>query len=203
VILATAFAVSPVNNLTGDTMTQTPLIPRQVVPDLSVPLVGGGHWSLADQIPDQFTLIVVYRGLHCPICSNYLADLNRKLDDFDSRGVKVLVVSSDVEERATQAREKWGLTQLTLGYGLSLESARQWGLYVSSGRGKTSAGVEEPPFFAEPGLFLIRPDRTLYFATVQTMPFARPSFGDILKAIDFVIAKDYPARGEVNVVPSH
>ena len=184
-------------------MTETPLIPRQVVPDLSVPLVGGGHWSLADQTPDQFTLIVVYRGLHCPICSNYLADLNRKLDDFDSRGVKVLVVSSDVEERATEAREKWGLTQLTLGYGLSLKSARQWGLYVSSGRGKTSAGVEEPPFFAEPGLFLTRPDRTLYFATVQTMPFARPSFGDILKAIDFVIAKDYPARGEVNVVPSH
>ena len=95
-------------------MTQTPLVPRQVVPDLTVPLVGGGHWSLADQTPDQFTLIVVYRGLHCPICSNYLADLNRKLDDFDSRGVKVLVVSSDVEERATEAREKWGLTQLTL-----------------------------------------------------------------------------------------
>ena len=28
-------------------------------------------------------------------------------------------------------------------------------------------------------------------------PFARPRFGDILKALDFVIAKDYPARGEV------
>ena len=184
-------------------MTQTPLVPRQVVPDLTVPLVGGGYWSLADQTPDQFTLIVVYRGLHCPICSNYLADLNQKLDDFDGRGVKVLVVSSDAEVRATEAREKWGLTHLTLGYGLSLESARQWGLYISTGRGKTSAGVEEPAFFVEPGLFLIRPDRTLYFATVQTMPFARPSFGDILKAIDFVIAKDYPARGEVNVVPPH
>ena len=184
-------------------MTQTPLIPSQVVPDLMVPLVGGGHWSLADQTPDQFTLIVVYRGLHCPICSIYLADLNRKLDDFYNRGVNVLVVSSDAKERATEAQEKWDLTNLTLGYGLSLESARQWGLYVSSGRGKTSAGVEEPAFFAEPGLFLTRPDRTLYFSTVQTMPFARPSFSDILKAIDFVIAKDYPARGEVNAIPSH
>jgi hypothetical protein len=29
------------------------------------------------------------------------------------------------------------------------------------------------------------------------MPFARPGFGDILKALDFVLAKDYPARGEV------
>nr|MCS5675743.1 redoxin domain-containing protein [Acidimicrobiales bacterium] len=74
-------------------MTQTPLVPRQPVPDLTVPLVGGGHWSLADQTPDQFTLIVVYRGLHCPICSVYLADLNQKLGDFDNRGVNVLVVS--------------------------------------------------------------------------------------------------------------
>jgi hypothetical protein len=29
------------------------------------------------------------------------------------------------------------------------------------------------------------------------MPFARPHFGDVLTALDFVIAKDYPARGEV------
>jgi hypothetical protein len=71
------------------------------------------------------------------------------------------------------------------------------GLYVSSGKGKTSVGVEEPEYFVEPGLFLIRSDRTLYFATIQTMPFERPSFGDIVKAIDFVITKDYPARGEV------
>ena len=39
--------------------------------------------------------------------------------------------------------------------------------------------------------------RTLYFGTVQTMPFARPHFADILGALDFVIAKSYPARGEV------
>ena len=44
---------------------------------------------------------------------------------------------------------------------------------------------------------MVRPDQTLYFASVQTMPFARPAFGDILKALDFVIAKNYPARGEI------
>ena len=54
-------------------------------------------------------------------------------------------------------------------------------------------GVEEPPLFSELGLFLVRPDRTLYFASVQTMPFARPRFTDILAAIDFVTAKNYPA----------
>ena len=181
-------------------MTQIPLIPRQTVPDLAVPLVGGGHWTLADQTPNRFTLIVVYRGLHCPICSHYLSDLNHKSDGFQSRGVDVFVLSSDNEERANQAKEKWELDELKMGYGLTLEKAQEWGLYISSGRGKTSAGVDEPSLFVEPGLFVVRPDQTLYFATVQTMPFARPSFGDILKAIDFVIAKDYPARGEVTEI---
>jgi len=32
---------------------------------------------------------------------------------------------------------------------------------------------------------------------VQTMPFARPQFDDILKALDVVLARTYPARGEV------
>jgi hypothetical protein len=62
-------------------------------------------------------------------------------------------------------------------------------------------GVEEPALFAEPALFLIRADRTLYFASVQTMPFARPRFADVLSALDFVIANNYPARGEVAAVP--
>ena len=70
------------------------------------------------------------------------------------------------------------------------------GLYVSSSRGKTSLGVEEPEHFSEPGVFLVRPDRTLYWAAVQTMPFARPHFKEMLAGLDFIIKNDYPARGE-------
>jgi len=42
----------------------------------------------------------------------------------------------------------------------------------------------------------VRPDGTLYAASVQTMPFARPSFKELAGALDFVIKEDYPARGE-------
>jgi hypothetical protein len=28
------------------------------------------------------------------------------------------------------------------------------------------------------------------------MPFARPNFADLVSAIDFALAKNYPARGE-------
>ena len=175
----------------------TPLYPRRPVPPLSVPTVDGGHWTLGEQTPENFTMVVFYRGLHCPICSKYLADLNSKIDAFRQRGVELIVLSSDDAERAADAKQRWKLDKLTVGYGVSLDTARQWGLYISTGRGKTSIGVDEPALFAEPGLYLVRPDGTLYFGTVQTMPFARPSFGDILPAIDFVLKNDYPARGEV------
>jgi len=175
----------------------SPLIPRQPVPDISVTTTGGEAWKLSDQKPENFTMIVVYRGLHCPICRTYLADLQRHIEEFAENGVNVLVISTDDEDRVRQAQKEWKLEGLTMGYGFSLDDARSLGLYISSSNGVTSTGVEEPLMFGEPGLFLIRPDGTLYFGTVQTMPFARPHFSDIAKAVGFVISKDYPARGEI------
>ena len=178
-----------------------PLIPRRPAPPLTVATAGGGTWRLADQKPRHFTLIAFYRGLHCPICSRYLADLDGKVDEFAKRGVGAVAISSDAKDRAEEAKAKWNLAKLTLGYGLDLKVARNWGLYVSAGRGKTSIGIEEPALFSEPALYLVRPDGTLYFGAVQTMPFARPHFADILGAVDFVIAKDYPGRGELVSLP--
>jgi hypothetical protein len=92
--------------------------------------------------------------------------------------------------------DKVGAVGLRFGHDLTLAQARQWGLYISSSRGKTSIGIEEPALFSEPGVFLVRPDGTLYYGAVQTMPFARPHFDELLAAIDFAVSKDYPARGE-------
>lgn len=141
-----------------------------------------------------------YRGLHCPICKLQLTDLQRKLSDFAQRGVGVVAISSDGEALAAETKASWGLEVLRLGNGLDLATARRWGLFVSTGRGKTSIGVEEPARFSEPAIYLVRPDGTLYFGSVQTMPFARPHFADIMSAIDMVVAKNYPARGEVEAL---
>ncbi|MCG6870936.1 MAG: AhpC/TSA family protein [Gammaproteobacteria bacterium] len=172
------------------------LMPRQPVPALSVPTLDGEPWELAARSPERFSMLVVYRGVHCPVCRSYVPELDRLLGDFNERGVDVLVLSSDTEERARMAQEQWKLKNLTIGYGLTIESGREWGLYVSTSRGKTSIGIEEPALFTEPGLFLVRPDGTLYWGVVQTMPFARPHFKEILAGVDFAIKVDYPARGE-------
>lgn len=173
------------------------LMPRRPVPTLAVPTTPGDTWSITERRPENFSMIVVYRGLHCPVCSGYLKDLDSKLDQFAQRGVDVIAVSGDPVDRADTAKRDWGLDRLTLGYGLGLDTARAWGLFISAGIGTTSQGVEEPAQFPEPGLFLVKPDGTLYFASVQSMPFARPSFAEVLKAVDFVLQKNYPARGEV------
>lgn len=132
--------------------------PRQRTPSLEFDLVGGGHWSLAGQKPQSFSMIAFYRGLHCPVCRKYTSELNGMADDFEKRSVSTVVVSTDPQDRAELAKSQWGLSDLTVGYGVSVDGARQWGLYISSGRGTTSAGVEEPALFAEPGLFLVKPD---------------------------------------------
>jgi peroxiredoxin len=170
--------------------------PRQAVPSLEFDTVGGGRWSLSAQNPQNFTMIVFYRGLHCPVCRKYTSELNGMIGEFDRRGVSTVITSTDLKDRAEEAKTKWGLPNLTVGYGVSIDKARDWGLYISTSRGMTSAGVEEPKLFAEPGLFLVKPDGTLYWAMISTMPFARPHFGEIAAAIDFALSKNYPARGE-------
>lgn len=172
------------------------LMPRYPVPALNVALTVGGRYVLGAAPGERFDLIVFYRGLHCPICAKYLMELERLAPEFAQRGVSIVAISSDDEERGRLMAEKVKASSLRFGYGLGLKSARQWGLYISAGRGKTSIGIEEPALFSEPGVFIVLPDGTLYYGAVQTMPFARPSFQDLLGAIDFAIAKDYPARGE-------
>ena len=177
-------------------MSTLALTPRQPVPALNIPLVGGDRYVLGAAPAPTFDLIVFYRGLHCPICAKYLMELERLMPEFEKRGVQVVAVSSDIAERGQAMADKIKAEHLRVGYELSLQSARQWGLYISASRGQTSIGIEEPALFSEPCVFIVRPDGTLYYGSTQTMPFARPQFQDLLGAIDFAVAKDYPARGE-------
>lgn len=172
------------------------LFPRQKTPGLALDTLAHGAFDLAADNAERGTLICVYRGYHCPICATYLKELERLTPDFAERGVKTIAISSDTRDRAEAMAEKMGASALRIGFGLGLEKAREWGLYLSTSRGKTSVGVEEPAIFVEPAVFLVRPDQSLYFASVQTMPFVRPHFSEMIGALDFVIKNDYPARGE-------
>jgi peroxiredoxin len=168
------------------------LVPRQAVPPLHVPTVAHGDFALAAQAPRHFTLLVFYRGAFCPYCLKQLRELGRLLPDFTERGVELLALSCDERTNAEAMAAKVGEPGLRFGYGLEAATARAWGLHMSRGHYDS-----EPALFSEPGLFLVRPDGTLYFAAQQTMPFARPHADELLAAIGFAIDKGYPARGEL------
>ncbi|MCY6383341.1 peroxiredoxin-like family protein [Hoeflea prorocentri] len=172
------------------------LMPRQKTPDLVVPMLSGETFDLSKEQSERGVVICFYRGLHCPICATYLKELEKLTPAFAERGVTTLALSSDGRERTEGMAEKIEAKALRFGYDLDLAKAREWGLYISTSRGKTSIGIEEPALFSEPGLFMVTPEQTLYYASVQTMPFVRPHFSELVGALDFAIEKNYPARGE-------
>ncbi len=172
------------------------LMPRQKTPGLTVPTLDHGTFDLSAATPERGTVICFYRGLHCPICATYLTEFQKRVADFAERGVETIAISADDQDRTRAMAEKVGATTLRFGYDLPLQVARDWGLYISTSRGKTSIGIEEPALFSEPGLFMVTPEQTLYYGSTQTMPFVRPHFSELVGALDFAIPNNYPARGE-------
>lgn len=166
------------------------LMPDSQAPALSLPLVGGGTWSLADQKPKNFTMVIFYRGLHCPVCKMYLSKLNNLTDMAAEVGVNVVAVSMDAEDRATETKSEWELDSLDIAYGASAEDVGNWGLYLS-----TAFKDAESPQFAEPGLFWVRPDGRLYLIDISNMPWSRPDVEFLLSKVQFAMNNNYPARG--------
>lgn len=170
------------------------LMPETKAPALSLPLVGGGTWTLSEQKPETFTMVVVYRGYHCPVCKSYLGKLEAMMDDAKGYGLNVVAVSMDPQDRAEKTKEEWGLQKLPVAHGLSESDVKNWGLYLS-----TSIKEAENARFAEPGLFWVRPDGSLYLIDVANMPFARPDLEILLPKAKMAVDNNYPARGTTSV----
>ena len=166
------------------------LTPDAQVPDLSVDTIGAGRWNLSEQSPENFTMLVFYRGLHCPVCKAYLQKLQGLLDAYADSGFSTIAISMNNEDLARQTAEEWELDKLTVGYGLSQDDARAWGLYVSKAIKEAEADI-----FCEPGLFWVRPDGRLYLADVSNMPWARPDLEFLQSKVAFAVGNNYPARG--------
>ena len=174
----------------SSTSTRPGVRPAEHAPDLDLPLVGGGRFVLSESRPERFTLLVFNRGLHCPACRSQLSELNRRIGDLAARGIDVVSVSGEDETRATAMRDQWGIGDVPLAFGLTEHEMRSWGLFVSRG-----VSDDEPAVFNEPALFLIKPDGTVYYESLLSMPVGRPRLDDLLHGIDFWIENDYAARG--------
>jgi peroxiredoxin len=136
-------------------------------------------------------MVVFNRGLHCPVCQAQLRELDRPRDELAERGIDVVSVSGENEERATRMRDDWRIADIPIAYGLTEAGMRAWGLFVSRG-----INEGEPRVFNEPALYLIQPDRTVFYASVLSMPVGRPKLDDLLAGVDYWSAHEYPLRGD-------
>lgn len=166
------------------------LTPDTQVPALKLPLVGGGTFDLSEETPENFTMVVFYRGLHCPVCKNYLGGLGAILDEYEAAGFSVVVASMNDETLAEEAAKEWGLGNTRVAYGVTVEDAKNWGLWISKAFKDVEADI-----FTEPGLFWVRPDGKLYLADISNMPWARPDLKMLLSKVGYALENSYPARG--------
>ncbi|QUJ75118.1 AhpC/TSA family protein [Sulfitobacter albidus] len=160
-------------------------------PKLEVPTLGGDTVTLG--LPaggHDWQLVVVYRGLHCPICKNYLSKLQEMEPTFNDLGVDVIAVSGDGRDKA-QAMATEKELNLRIGYDLSLDQMAQLGLYISDPRSPQE--TDQP--FPEPGLFVVNAEGAIQILDISNAPFARPDLEMIANGIKFVRANDYPIRG--------
>ncbi|MEP2530006.1 redoxin domain-containing protein [Shimia sp.] len=169
------------------------LTPDEQVPPLKLPLVGGGTFDISEESPENFTMVLFYRGLHCPVCKNYIGGMAALLDDFEAAGFSVVVASMNDEALAAKAAEEWELGRTRVAYGVTVEDAKNWGLWISKAFKDVEADI-----FTEPGLFWVRPDGKLYLADIANMPWARPDLKMLLSKVGYALEHNYPARGTYN-----
>ena len=170
----------------------TQLVPGTQFPAIDLPMVGGGRLTNADFKAPAFTVLNVYRGLHCPRCHRQLVDFVAHKDQMAAAGIEVISISTDPADRAAQAVADWGLGDVKVGYDLTIDQARGLGTYVSE-----AIREGETAFFAEAAVFFIQPDGVLWGAAVNSFPFLRPTAEMILDAAETKATRSYPPRGNV------
>ena len=88
----------------------TLLHPGDPFPTLTVPLSGGGTFSLPDDLAGGFGVVLFYRGAWCPYCNAQLRAFQRASDSLVEAGAKVVALSVDDEATTAKLVAKHGLT---------------------------------------------------------------------------------------------
>ena len=158
------------------------------IPDIYFSLINGNSIRLSEET-SNWTLLIVYRGLHCPICKDYAAKFENKLPKLEDINTQLIFISADPKDKATKFAEELNLNS-KIGYGLTIDQMRNLGLYLSEPRPN-----EVDYVFPEPGLFLINPKGKIHIIEISNAPFIRPDIDLILRGINHIQENNYPIRG--------
>lgn len=165
------------------------MMPGTLIPALELTLVNGKRYYLGQQ-HDDWELLVVYRGNHCPRCKIYLNKLQSLLPSIAKLNVKVIVVCADSIEKVRADIEELQWT-FPIAYGLSVSSIKTLGLWASVHADGSA--------FAEPGVFLINPENKIQVMGISNAASCRPDLEVLLDGINGIQTRGLPIFGTVVV----
>ncbi len=166
------------------------LKPGQKVPVLEFPLLSGGTWSLRGDSSARLHLISFYRGAFCGFCTRFMQQLNALNTDFAELDIELAGVSVDPEDIAKAWAEGNGIDKISTGYGLTREQIEACELFASH---FTRDGKEL--YFAEPALWLVKPDGELYLNIQSSVSCGRPDLESLLTGLKLLAGQGFPTRG--------
>lgn len=140
----------------------------------------------------DWQMIVVYRGRHCPICTQFLNHLAQSTHEFQEAKVDIIAVSGDSKAQLEENLQHLYIN-FPIAYGLTQLQMQVLGLYISKPRSKE----ESDHNFAEPGLFIVNDEGILLAVDIGNNPFCRPNIETLLHGIQWIRQPDnnYPIRG--------
>lgn len=162
-------------------------------PEIEVELLSGETVNLAKSVNGaDWKLVVVYRGVHCPICTNYLNELDLYISELKSNGIDVIAVSGDRREQLEKHLHHLQVSY-PVAHGLTEDQMQKLGLYISSPR----SSKETDHNFPEPGLFVINQNDVLQVADISNSPFTRPDLARLVTGLKWIKnpSNNYPIRG--------
>ncbi|MFY8350683.1 redoxin domain-containing protein [Pseudoalteromonas sp. SSM20] len=140
----------------------------------------------------DWQLVLVYRGLHCPLCTKYLNQLSTFKQKLSEIGVDIVAISGDSTEQLTAHLEQLTVN-FPIAYGLTTEQMNTLGLYISEPRSEQE--TDHP--FAEPGLFVVNAKGEIQVVDISNNPFVRPELEALVNGLAWIRNPDnnYPIRG--------
>lgn len=163
--------------------------PADPFPPIEFKMMSGETERLSDNT-GRWTVLVVYRGDHCPRCKTYVARLHELAAAYAEREVDLRLASMDPENVARRTIEENGWT-LPVAHSLSVAECQQLSVYLTD----HEDGAELSGPYAEPGLYLINPEGLTQVIATSNSPSVRPDLEVVLDGIIGTQDRNLPIRG--------
>lgn len=100
-------------------------------PDFTLPMVGGGQFTLSELKGKKNVLLYFQEGIMCPACWNQQVDIEKRQADFDALNTEVVMITVDPPQALAQAKAQYGIKD-TLLYDNSLTASAKYDVLQDS-----------------------------------------------------------------------